>query len=464
MIHDIPPGNARLLIVDDDPAIRLVVEDRFRALGYQVESAKDGVEALEKIDAFEPDVVLLDLRMPKMDGLAVLEALAPRASRPQVIVITAHGSIEAAVQAVKRGASDFISKPFEPAHLQHLVRKTLEARGLERRVEQLETEVSERHSLVRGQSTGMAEALSVARRAAASDATVLLLGESGCGKEVLARYIHRESTRASGPFIAVNCAMLTKELLQSELFGHERGAFTGAVRSKIGRLEQANGGTLFLDEIGELQPEIQAKLLRVLQEREFERLGGTRTLTTDARIVCATHRDLQQAIREGRFREDLFYRLNIVAIRLLPLRQRKEDIAPLLDYFLTKHGGDAGELRLSSEAREHLTRYSWPGNVRELANVVERMVVLRTGNVLGLDDLPEEVRDGSAGEGAAQDTVPLAVEGSLSYHDAVREAKRSILRRALEQNDNVQTRAARRLGITQPYMARLMKNLDLRRK
>ncbi len=458
-------SRARILVVDDDAAIRLVVRDRFKALGHQTDVAKDGNEALEKIESFDPDVVLLDLRMPGKDGFGVLEALKLQKSSPAVVVLTAHGSIEAAVQAVRMGAVDFLSKPFEPSHVEHVVEKALETRRLKRRLATLETELSERHSLVTGDSPAMRRVVSVAERAAQADATVLLLGESGSGKEVLARFIHQGSRRADGPFVALNCASLSKELLESELFGHEKGAFTGAVKSKVGRLEQANGGTLFLDEIGELDPEVQAKLLRVLQERQFERLGGTRTLTSDVRIVCATHRDLPEAIAQGRFREDLYYRINIVSIRLPPLRERREDVAALLDFFLSRHGKNSGVpgLSLSEEARALLLAHGWPGNVRELSNAVERMVVLRTSDVLGVDDLPEEVWDGDGRAGFP----PTAArsEGELAtYHEAVREAKRAILRQALDRTDNVQTHAAKLLGLTQPYMARLMKNLDVKRR
>jgi DNA-binding NtrC family response regulator len=296
-----------------------------------------------------------------------------------------------------------------------------------------------------------------------------LLGESGSGKEVLARHIHAASSRAGGPFIAVNCATLNKELLESELFGHEKGAFTGAVRAKQGRVEQAAGGTLFLDEIAELDPAIQAKLLRVLQEREFERVGGTRTIPADVRIVCATHRDLARAIEEGRFREDLYYRINIVTVRVPPLRGRREDLAPLLEHFLERHSREAArpKLGITPEARRLLESYSWPGNVRELSNVVERMVVLAPGDTAGIEDLPEEIRDARQPrrESGAPAEPPGAAGGPVpSYHDAVREAKRRILRDALDRADNVQTRAAKSLGLTQPYMARLMKNLDVRRK
>jgi DNA-binding NtrC family response regulator len=463
------PNRSRLLIVDDDAAIRRVVSDRFRALGYETASAKDGDEALATIDAFDPALVVLDLRMPKRDGFFVLEALRARDARPAVVVITAHGSIDAAVKAMRLGAQDFIVKPFEPSHLEHVVEKTLESERLRHRVERLESEITGRHALVGVESPVMRDVVAVVGRAAQSQATVLLLGESGSGKEVLARHIHAGSARSRGPFIAVNCATLSKELLESELFGHEKGAFTGAIKTKQGRVEQAAGGTLFLDEIGELDPAIQAKLLRMLQEREFERVGGTRTLIADVRIVCATHRDLGRAIAEGHFREDLYYRINIVTVKVPPLRERREDLRPLLEHFLERHSADAGrsKLHIAQEARSLLEIYSWPGNVRELSNVVERMVVLASGDSASLEDLPEEIRD--AREPRTDSTaLPLSSGGPeesvQSYHGAVREAKRRILRDALDRAGNVQTHAAKSLGLTQPYMARLMKNLDVRRK
>ena len=289
-------SRSRVLVVDDDAAIRKVIKDRLCALGHDVATAANGVEALSEVDSFAPAMMLLDLRMPELDGFGVLEALRERPRRPEVVVITAHGSIDAAVKAVKLGAHDFISKPFEPAHLELVVARTLASSRLHRRVESLEHELSRRHTLVRGGSDAMREATSIADRAAPSAATVLLLGESGSGKEVIARYIHARSKRADGPFVALNCATLSEELLASELFGHDKGAFTGAVRDKPGRIEQAEGGTLFLDEIGELSPPLQAKLLRVLQEREFDRVGGTRTIKSqralhrrDAPRSCRRH-------------------------------------------------------------------------------------------------------------------------------------------------------------------------------
>ncbi len=456
--------SARLLVVDDDPAIRKILKDRFRSLGHEVGVASDGDEALAWLETNEIDVMLLDLQMPKTDGFAVLAALARRGDMPAVIVVTAHGSIEAAVRAVKAGAADFVTKPFDAAHLEHVVDGVLDRLGLRRRVESLELELSDRHSLVLGKSRAMTEAYETAMRAAASDATILLRGESGTGKEVVARAVHAASKRKGGPFVAVNCAALAADLLESELFGHEKGAFTGAVRSKPGRLELARGGTLFLDEIGELASALQAKLLRVLQEREFERVGGTRSIRTDARIVAATNRDLAAEVGRGAFREDLYYRLNVVSIRLPALRDREEDVAPLLDHFLRRFALDAGRpaLGFGERARAMLAAHAWPGNVRELANVVERAVVLATDDEIGPEVLPEEIIEGAAVETARSGTGTGVAASARGYHDAVVEAKRAIIRDALRQTGGHQTKAAELLGLTQPYLARLIKNLGVR--
>jgi DNA-binding NtrC family response regulator len=456
---------ARILVVDDDPAIRKILRDRFRALGHLVDAASDGMEALGKIDAQGADLVLLDLQMPVMGGFAVLHELGTRADRPAVVVLTAHGSIEAAVRAVRAGAADFVTKPFEAAHIEHVVAGVLEKMGLRRRLASLETELSDRHHLVLGKSRVMSEAYDIATRAAASDATILLRGESGTGKEVLARAVHRASKRCDGIFSAVNCAALSAELLESELFGHERGAFTGATRSKPGRLEVAAGGTLFLDEIGELAPALQAKFLRVLQEREFERVGGTQTLKANVRVLAATNRDLAAEIAVGRFREDLYYRLNVVSVRLPALRERREDVPALLDHFLRRFTVAAGRqgLRFSAQAKEVLAAYSWTGNVRELANVVERAVVLAIGDEMGVEALPEEIVESLVRATPATATNAEGNAGPMPrFHEGVADAKRSLIREALRRTGGHQTRAAELLGLTQPYLARLMKNLGVR--
>ncbi len=453
---------ATLVIADDDRAIRKIVRDRLTAVGHVVEVAENGREALGLIERVEPDLVLLDLQMPELDGIAVLDKLPKQPGAPLIIVITAHGSIEVAVRAMKAGAHDFLSKPFEAAHLEHVVAKALETRRLRRDVGVLRGEVEARHHLVLGGSSRMREIVHLAERAAASDATILLDGESGTGKEVLARAVHAASRRADGPFVAVNCAALSADLLESELFGHEQGAFTGAVRTKPGRVEMAAGGTLFLDELGELQPALQARLLRMLQEREFERVGGTRTQKADVRILAATNRDLETAVSTGEFRRDLYYRLKVVALRLPPLRDRREDIRPLAAHFLSRFAREAGRPTppLDDRAATLLEDYAWPGNIRELANVLERAIVLGAGDLITVDDLPEELHERAPDGSNANTSVPPRT----GYHDAVAAAKREILRDALRTEGGHQTRAAKRLGLTQPYLARLIKNLQIKQE
>ncbi len=457
---------ARVLVVDDDPAIRKIIADRMRAHGHEVEVAVDGEAALLAVADFDPELMLLDMKMPKKDGFEVLEALRRSESAPQVVMITAHGNIERAVRAIQMGAADFIAKPFEAAQLDHIVSRVLEAVGLRQRLQRLQTQLSDRHTLVRGDSNAMKEALGLAGRAAASNATVLLLGESGSGKEVMARHIHQQSARTSEPFIALNCATLGGDLMESELFGHEKGAFTGAHKSKPGSIELAEGGTLFLDEVGELGIGVQAKLLRVLQERQFQRVGGTKTLDADIRIVAATNRDLRQATEEGGFREDLYYRLNVVSIRLPPLRDRPEDLRPLVEYALARYTAELGRapLTISEEAWSLLRAHSWPGNVRELNNVIERAVVLAPDERIEVDDLPEELRELEVPRGQEANAVrPIPAETSeiRPYRDAVLDAKRAIIGRALEETGGHQTKAADLLGVRQPYLARLIKNLGV---
>jgi transcriptional regulator with PAS, ATPase and Fis domain len=347
-----------------------------------------------------------------------------------------------------------------------VVSRVLQAAGLRRRVNALQAQLSDRHALVRGRSKAMTDALALADRGASSNATVLLLGESGTGKEVVARHIHRKSGRADGPFVALNCATLQGDLLESELFGHEKGAFTGAHKTKPGSIERAEGGTLFLDEIGELGAGPQAKLLRALQERQFKRVGGTKVLDADIRIVAATNRDLRKEVESGAFREDLYYRLNVVSIRLPPLRERPEDLEPLVEHALARYTAELGRgpLPISEDAWTLLRAYPWPGNVRELNNVIERAAVLAPDEGIDVDDLPEELRELEVPTATEISTVrPLPLEETeiRPYRDAVLEAKRTIIRRALEHTGGHQTKAAELLGVRQPYLARLIKNLGV---
>ena len=380
----------KVLVVDDEPLNLDLLEQELSDRGYVVERASGGVAALEKVKTRSPQLVVLDYLMPDMDGIEVLRRLRRDGVDLPVIMVTAHGTIEKAVEAMKHGATDFITKPFDADHLALTVAKALRAEKLGREVEILSQQANERYRLIPGDSATMKQAVDFARKAAASRSTVLLLGESGTGKEVIARAIHGWSERKDEPFIAINCAGLSRELLESELFGHEKGAFTGAHQLKRGKIELAHGGTVFLDEVGDTAPELQARLLRFLQERQFERVGGTRSVEVDVRIIVATSRNLERTVQQGEFREDLYYRINVVAIRLPPLRERKEDIANLAQYFLRRFAAETKKTftGIAEDAMSRLIAHDWPGNVRELANAIERAVVLGRGPEVTAHDLP----------------------------------------------------------------------------
>jgi DNA-binding NtrC family response regulator len=379
-----------LLIVDDEPDILLVMSANLKKEGYEVETAGDGVEALKKLESRDYDAVIVDHQMPRLTGMEFLDRLrgAPlqgRSSIP-VIVVTAYGTIEMAVQAMKDGAYSFLTKPIQYEDLSLQVKNAVERRRLSREIENLRHEVEERYQFgnILGRTSKMQEIFQIIRTVAETDATVLIQGESGTGKELIARAIHYNSLRKERPFVVVSCSALTETLLESELFGHEKGSFTGAIRQRIGRFEMADGGTVFLDEIGEMSMPVQMKLLRVLQEREFERVGGNQTIKVDVRVLAATHKDLLQAMKERLFREDLFYRLNVVPVKLPPLRERLDDVPLLAAHFLKKFC-DKNQKQIKSiapQALSLLTRYSYPGNVRELENVMERAVIMEKGDTL----------------------------------------------------------------------------------
>jgi DNA-binding NtrC family response regulator len=446
-------SGARVLIVDDDPASRRLLEVRLRPLECVVATAGNGEQALSAIRKDLPDLVLLDLQMPRMGGLEVLRALRTDGVDVPTIVITAHGSIETAVEAMKEGAYDFITKPVDANHFDIVVRKVLAREGLKRGLELLTEESGNRYRLIIGQSKKMAEAADTARKAAASNATVLLLGESGTGKEVFARAVHNWSERRNQPFVAINCVGLSKELLESELFGHEKGAFTGADQLKKGKMELANGGTVFLDEIGDVSQELQTKLLRFLQEREFDRVGGRGPIRVDVRIVAATNRDLELAVSEGRFREDLYHRLNVIPITLPPLRERADDIPALARHFMGRYANESKKEfhEITAEAMEKLTAYSWPGNVRELANTIERSVVLGPGPAISRKDLPGRI---------VSTETPLVAK-SNSYRDAMDATRRELVAQALEQSGGNRAAAAKALGLHEKYFFRLIKTLGI---
>ena len=437
--------SSKILIVDDEPFNLDVLEQELIDLGYAVVRASDGAQALSEIDKLPPELVLLDYLMPGMNGIEVLHAIRKTHKDLPVVIVTAHGSIELAVEAIKAGADDFITKPFDPEHLALVVKKNLERAKLRSDVEFFAEELGGRHRLVAGNGEAMRRTVTEARNAAASKATVLLLGESGTGKELFARSIHNWSDRRLKPFVAINCAGLAKELLESELFGHEKGAFTGAHQLKKGKLELAHDGTVFLDEIGDLALELQTKLLRVLQEREFERVGGNTSIAVDLRIIAATNHELDAAIKSGTFREDLYHRLNVIALTLPPLRERKEDIPALANFFLERFSAE------TNEARNKLIVYHWPGNIRELANVIERAVVLADGPELTRHHLPARV------VGAQPATVP----NEVSYHDAINSYRRELLVRALADAQGNRAAAAKTLGLHRTHLMKLLKALRI---
>jgi len=454
-----PSASAHILVVDDNAALRRGIARALAEAGHSVAEEATGTGAVERLrDGAQeaPDAVVTDLRLPGADGLAVLRAARARDSRTAVVLMTAFGTIELAVAAMREGAFDFVQKPFDLEQLEVRVARALDHARLAREVTTLRAERSARYAPERivGESPAFRAALDLARRAARTRSTVLLTGETGTGKELVAGLIHRLSPRAEAPFVQVNCAALPETLLESELFGHERGAFTGADRTRVGRFEQAHGGTLFLDEVGDMSPAIQAKVLRVLQDQEFHRLGGTRALRTDVRIVAATNRDLQQAIAAGRFREDLYFRLAVIGIALPPLRERPEDVPRLAEHLLAELSGELGRpgRSFTPEALARLQDHPWPGNVRELRNVVERAVLMAEADRIG----PEEVVLADPGGMASEEPTAPTRGGE---EPTLAELERAAVLGALRRTGWVQKEAARRLGISRRklnYMIRRM--------
>ncbi|HEY3197298.1 MAG TPA: sigma-54 dependent transcriptional regulator [Nitrospirales bacterium] len=444
-----------VLVVDDEADIASILADRLQTTGFDVQVAHDGEEALQAIQQNPPGLVFLDIQMPKLNGIEVLKRARKEWPDLPVIIMTAYGTIEGAVEAMKEGATDFITKPFDLEHLKIVVDRTLEQRGLKHEVAVLRAEVESRYDPLISSSPKMADVVATAQKVAQSDTTVLLLGESGTGKDLLARSIHSWSNRRNKLFAPVNCVALSEELLESELFGHEKGAFTGASVQKRGKIEVADGGTVFLDEIGDMKPGLQAKLLRFLQNREFDRVGGTRSVKVDVRVIAATNRDLQEAVKAGTFRTDLFYRLNVVSITLPPLRERRDEIPQLADMFLKKFCRDAKKpaMRFSSAAVKKLVAHSWPGNVRELQNAVERAVVLKTGDMIEPEDLALVPMDLGSQEVSSLD---------LPFHQSVEHHKKQIIKQALVRAGGSQTHAAELLALQRTYLARLIKQMEIR--
>ena len=438
----------RLLIVDDDEALRQTLARRFERQGLTVVAAGSGEEALTRTTQARFDVALLDLHLPGMTGIDVLARLKERQPELEAIVLTAHGSMETAVEAMKKGAYDYLAKPFHLSDLEVHVQKAFEKVQLVRRerqwVQQLQYE-SPRYRLV-GSSAGMRRVVRLIEKVAPTDATVLVRGASGTGKELVARALHANSPRRDRPLVTINCAALQESLLESELFGHEKGAFTGAVHAKPGLVEVAEGGTLFIDEVAEMAPGLQAKLLRVLEDGHYRRVGGTQEARADVRVIAATNRPLEDEIKTGRFREDLYYRLNVLTVDLPPLRERREDIPELVDHFLTSRKLGPTRYHIEPEALEALARYDWPGNVRELANVIERAQILAEDHLITVDDLPDNLAGAPAAAG-----VPA---GGDPRH--LREVEGRHVQAILQETKGNKVQAAKALGISRRALYRLI--------
>lgn len=464
---------ARILIVDDDPDILSGLKQRLEWMGHHIITAKDGAEALTVIQHSAPSLVLLDLELPILSGIEVLERLHGRGTAmgqqahgpsekagqpiPPIIILTAYGTVNRVVEAMKLGACDFLTKPFDPDHLGMVIQKVLERESLKREVTHLRSDLDARYSTIVAESAKMKDVMTAAKRAAASDITILLQGETGTGKELLARSIHRWSSRKNKPFMVVNCAALPEQLLENELFGHERGSFTGATHMQEGKIEAAEGGTVFLDEIGDMPLPLQCRLLRLLQDREFHRVGGTHPIRADIRFLAATNKDLPRGVKEGTFREDLYYRLSMFPVTLPPLRDRQEDTPVLARYIIEREGSPGGvkKKQLGPGAMVALCRYHWPGNIRELENVLARAVILSDGSVIQAEEL------GLPGIVTPQGATPVPEGKSLPYHDSMEAHSRWLITQALRRTGWNQTQAAVFLKLQRTYLTKLMKQKQI---
>ncbi|MCL4457584.1 MAG: sigma-54 dependent transcriptional regulator [Nitrospirae bacterium] len=427
-----------ILLIEDEKLMRVTLEDSLKSAGYDVMSFETGTEALQELKRNSFDLVLTDVRLPDMDGLGILNEIT-RANDAQVIVMTAFGTIKDAVEAMRLGAFDYITKPFSLDEFLLLIERALDVKRLREENIRLKKDLERCYCFpnIIGESPEMKKVFSLVEKVSASDSTVLIMGESGTGKELIATTIHYQSARKEKPLIKVNCAALPEGLIESELFGHEKGAFTGAIRRKPGRFELADSGTIFLDEIGDLPHSTQSKILRVIQEKTFERVGGTETLGADVRIIAATNKNLEDEVKKGRFRDDLYYRLNVIPITLPSLRDRREDIPYLIDFFLSKCGNKLSrDIRFSKEALDYLVQYDYPGNVRELENIIERCITLSSSDTIGKDDLPSFIFK-------KPDNVKL-----LSLSSVAADAEKEYIIRILKATNGNKTKAAEMLGIS----------------
>jgi len=452
-----PQGH--LLFVDDEPALRALMAERLAERGFEVEQADSGERALQLLEQFAFDVVITDLRMPGIDGAQVIGAALERYPGIVAIVITGYGTVRDAVEAIKRGAADFVAKPFQFDELMHVLQKALEQRRLKSENAYLRSQLEERYKFggILGKSRPMLALFQMLETVARANSTILIAGETGTGKEVVARAIHHNSPRRGHRFVALNCSAIPETLLEAELFGHVRGAFTGAVGMRQGRFEQAHKGTLFLDEVGTMSTALQMKLLRALQEREFERVGDNQTIKVDVRVIAATNSDLASMVKAGTFREDLYYRLNVIPIELPPLRERRDDIPLLVQHFLEKFGGEI-KLHMSQGAMRRLMAFSWPGNVRQLENAVERAVALGTGREqIEATDLPPEIQ--TSPDPVTSPVVEFPDDG-LDMPAYLSSIEKDLIQRSLERTGGNRNRAAELLRIKRTTLVEKLKRLD----
>ncbi len=451
-----------LLIVDDEAALREAIAERLSDHGFVVEQAGNGEDALERLASFAFDVLITDLKLPGINGRQVLDAAIERYPELIAIVITGYGTVKDAVDAIKHGASDFIAKPFQFDALMHVLRSAMEQRRLKSENAYLRSQLEERYRFagIVGRSRPMRELFQLLETVAATSSTVLITGETGTGKELAARAIHHNSPRKNNRFVALNCSAIPETLLEAELFGHVRGAFTGAVGNRQGRLEQAHRGTLFLDEVGTMSPALQSKLLRVLQEREFERVGDSHTVKIDVRVIAATHSDLARMVAEGTFREDLFYRLNVIPVQLPALRERRDDIPLLVQHFLdrlTQESG-RGSVGMSQEAMRHLMAYSWPGNIRQLENAVERALAFSMGrSQIEVTDLARELQ---SQPDAAEDSQVWFPDEGVDFERYIEAVELSLIRRSLERTNGNKRQAAKLLNLKRTTLIEKLKRLE----
>ena len=452
----------KILIVDDDPEILDVIADILQQAGYDVDQAKDGRNAIRRIEDDFYDLVVTDLNLPKVDGMKVLQYVVDQSPDTTCIILTGYGTIKGSVEAIKTGAFDYISKPVKSDEILIVVEKALKFRQLERENTLLKQQLRKKYRFENfiGDSKPIQKVFELIEKVADTDSTVLITGESGTGKELIAKAIHYNSNRRDNPMVVINCGAIPEELLESELFGHEKGAFTGAHKMRVGRFELANGGTIFLDEIGDMSPNLQVKLLRVLQEQKFERVGGTRTLEIDVRIIAATNKNLINAVNKGTFRQDLYYRLNVIPMKVPPLRLRKSDIPLLVDFFVKKFNKQKHKriTGLDSKALDALMAYGWPGNVRELENLIERLVILSNGDEIDMDDIPESIK----GKAAKVESIEVKIpKDGIVFDQAVEEYEKKLILQALSETNWVKTKAAKLLNINRTTLIEKMKKKNL---